>query len=89
MLAPFGPGNLEPIFLAEDVLVKEVRILKEDHVKFMLVQEGMTLEAIGFNLARRWQEVNSLNLHVAYQPDIKRWKGNVYVQLRVVDFKAS
>lgn len=88
-LAPFGPGNMEPVFLAEEVTVKEVRILKEDHVKFMLVQDGMTFEGIGFNLARRWEAVNSLQLHVAYQPDIKRWKGNVYVQLRIMDFKAS
>ena len=89
MLAPFGPGNKEPVFLAEDVTVKEARILKEDHVKFMLSQEGLTFEGIGFNLARRWEAVNSLRLHVAFQPDIKRWKGNVYVQLRIIDFKAA
>lgn len=89
MLAPFGPGNMEPVFLAEHVTVKDARILKEDHVKLMLVQEGLTFEAIGFNLAKRWKEVDALELHVAYQPDIKTWKGNVYVQLRLVDFKAS
>lgn len=89
MLAPFGPENLEPVFLAEGVRVKEVRILKEEHIRFLLFQDGITLEAIGFNLARRWEEVNSLDLHIAFQPDVKRWKGNVYVQLRIKDFKAS
>lgn len=88
-LAPFGPGNPEPVFLAEDVQVTEVRILKQDHVRFLLRQRGVVFEAIGFNLARRWDEVNNLKIHLAFQPGTKTWKGNTYIQLMVKDFKGA
>lgn len=89
LLAPFGPGNPEPVFLAEDVEVTDVRILKDEHVKLNVRQAGITLEAIGFNLARRWKEVNSLRIHLAYQADTRTWKGKTSIQLQIKDFKTA
>lgn len=88
LMAPFGPGNMEPVFLAEEVTVSDARILKEEHVRFILHQNGIRMEGIAFNLARRWEEVGSLNLHIAFQPGLKTWKGRTSVQLRIKDFKA-
>ena len=88
LMAPFGPGNMEPVFLAEEVTVSDARILKAEHVRFILHQNGIRMEGIAFNLARRWEEVGSLNLHIAFQPGLKTWKGRTSVQLRIKDFKA-
>ncbi len=88
LLAPFGPGNPEPVFLTEEVTVQDYRILKKDHIRLTLFKDGIRFEAIGFNLAERWHEVNSINLHVAFQPGIKTWRGRSFVQLRLKDFKA-
>ncbi len=88
-LAPFGPGNMEPIFLATDVEVMEVTILKKEHVRLRVRQDGITHEAIGFNLARQWKVVDSLSIHLAFQPDTKTWKGVTTVQLKIKDFKTA
>lgn len=89
LLAPFGPGNPEPIFLTEDCEVRDVRILKEDHVKLSVRQSGITFEAIGFNLAKQWKAINSLNIHLAYQANTKTWRGKTSIQLMIKDFKTA
>lgn len=89
LLAPFGPGNPEPVFLAEDVEVTDVRILKGEHVKLSVRQAETNFEAIGFNLARRWKEVNSLKIHLAYQAETRTWRGKTSIQLQIKDFKTA
>ncbi|MHA7129588.1 single-stranded-DNA-specific exonuclease RecJ [Algoriphagus namhaensis] len=39
-MAPFGPGNPEPVFVIRNVYAENVTILKEKHLRFDLVQEG-------------------------------------------------
>jgi len=88
-LAPFGPENPEPIFLAREVEVTDARILKEKHVRFLLRQDGLVMEAIAFNLGPRWMETDGTLLHVAFQADFKTWKGVTSIQLQVKDFKTA
>lgn len=88
-LAPFGPGNLEPVFLAQDVEVTDARILKEKHVRFLLRQDGLVMEAIAFNLGPKWLETNGSLLNIAFQADFKTWKGVTTIQLQLKDFKTA
>ncbi len=88
-MAPFGPSNPEPNFLVQNVKVKECTVLKTDHIKFLFSQDGFTMEGIAFFMAERWAAVNSLELDVVFQPDIKTWNGRSYVQLKVKDFKPA
>jgi single-stranded-DNA-specific exonuclease len=87
--SPFGPGNPEPVFEADGVEVVEVRIMKEQHVRFLLRQHGVTFEAVGFSMAWQWNAVNVLRLDIAYQPSLKTYKGRTYIQLKMKDFRAS
>lgn len=87
--APFGPGNGEPVFEARGVEVLDARVLKKAHVRFLLRQHGVSIEAIGFSLAHRWAEVNSLRLDIAFQPDFKTWGGKTYIQLKLKDFRVA
>ena len=51
--APFGPGNMRPVFLAENVkLANHPRIVGRNHFLTTLKQEGgdKVFDAIGFNL---------------------------------------
>lgn len=88
-LGPFGPSNPEPNFLAVGVQVKEAAILKQEHVRFLLEQDGTVVEGIAFFQAERWAEVNVLKLDMVFQPDTKHYKGKSYLQLRIKDFMAS
>lgn len=52
-MAPFGPGNMDPVFVSENVyLSKSPRLIKDKHLKCFLKQEGNSneLEAIGFGM---------------------------------------
>jgi single-stranded-DNA-specific exonuclease len=86
---PFGPGNQEPVFMARNVALKDLRILKNLHLKLSLAQDGVTYDAIGFNLAYRWLEVNSTELDIAYQPEIQVYRGQTRVQLKLKDIRKA
>ncbi|MEQ8534481.1 MAG: single-stranded-DNA-specific exonuclease RecJ, partial [Imperialibacter sp.] len=49
-MAPFGPGNMQPVFVSTNVVAKSVKQLKDIHLKMFLSQEGSkaSLEAIAF-----------------------------------------
>lgn len=52
-LAPFGPGNMRPVFMAEDIsLVYAPRIVGTNHIITCLRQNGndKVFDSIGFNL---------------------------------------
>lgn len=52
-LEPFGMGNEEPVFIARNVKVMAPPLfMKEKHVRLRVVQ-GVTLSAVGWNLADR------------------------------------
>jgi single-stranded-DNA-specific exonuclease len=53
-LAPFGPANPQPVFVARDLaLIAEPRVLKGKHLKFRVEQDGRALDVIGWNMAQR------------------------------------
>jgi len=86
-MAPFGPKNNKPVFVTKNVEVKHVRILKECHVKFVLEKDNCILEAIGFNLAEKWEGLNTRFLHIAYQPIFNTWNNKTRINLRLKDIK--
>lgn len=52
-MAPFGPGNPEPIFCVKQVYAEDVKILKEKHLRFNVVQDGQQTKpvCIAFGMA--------------------------------------
>jgi single-stranded-DNA-specific exonuclease len=49
--APFGPGNMRPVFLARNLeLAGPPRIVGKDHLRFKVKQNNHVIDAIGFNL---------------------------------------
>lgn len=84
-MEPFGPGNKRPVFLSRKVLVRHARIIKEDHVKLVLEQEGRSFEAIGFGLAAKWLSHQAQYVDLAFQPVFNTWKQEVKINLRLKD----
>ena len=49
--APFGPGNMRPVFLARHLeVVGSPRIVGKNHLRFKVRQNGTVIDAIGFGL---------------------------------------
>jgi len=54
-MAPFGPGNAEPILRISQAYAENVMILKDKHLRFNIVQDGQVTKPVclGFGLADR------------------------------------
>lgn len=54
-MAPFGPGNCEPVFRITNVFAEEVTVLKDKHLRFKINQDGQVTTPIclGFGMADR------------------------------------
>jgi len=89
--APFGPGNMNPIFLTENVSDKGcANIVGSNHLKMDLIQKGETIKfpAIGFGLGEQYEFVAKKNFfNVCYHINEQKWDGKTYLQLNVKDLK--
>jgi single-stranded-DNA-specific exonuclease len=96
--APFGPGNMRPIFLARNVeAVGTPRIVGKDHLRFRVRQHQHVLNAIGFNLGSLLEEVktNHKNLDIVFSIDEHEWippggdNAETFPQLKIKDIRKS
>jgi single-stranded-DNA-specific exonuclease len=90
-LAPFGPGNRRPVFVSRGVKPAGMpRLVGENynHLKCSIGQNGITLDAIGFDMADHFEKL-LLNkpLDIAYVVEENEWQGNRTIQLQLKDIK--
>ncbi|GAB4046410.1 single-stranded-DNA-specific exonuclease RecJ [Spirosoma litoris] len=90
-MGPFGPHNLQPTFMTDDVyLAAEPIIMKEKHLKISVRQgrSGHTLTAIGFGLAHMADQLRAGRpFSICYQVEQNFFNGNVSLQLMLKDLK--
>ncbi len=54
-MEPFGPENLRPVFIVKNVFDSGYsKIVKEQHIRFVLKQNDITLTGIGFGMADKF-----------------------------------
>jgi len=90
--APFGPGNMRPVFLAENVkLVTMPRIVGTNHFVATFTQNGTdkVFDAIGFNLGYFVNEVekDSDLMDIVFTIEKVVRDGRTYPQIRVKDIR--
>ena len=91
--APFGPGNMMPVFMAENVqdtgYGKTVG-QENKHLKLTLTSSGVQkpIGAIGFNLGDKLSQLKMKNrFDIVFNLDENEWKGNISLQLKLKDLK--
>jgi single-stranded-DNA-specific exonuclease len=86
-LGPFGPGNPKPLFaLREARIAGEPRVLKERHLKFRIMKEPTSIEAIWWNGAEVIQDLRSGDrVSLAFSLEENEYNGLVQVQLTLKD----
>lgn len=90
--APFGPGNMSPIFMAEDLqdtgYAKGVG-KEQAHLKISVVQQGShRIDGIGFNMGDKLSLVTGRKpFNAVFSIDENEWQGNVSLQLKLKDIK--
>jgi single-stranded-DNA-specific exonuclease len=90
--APFGMGNPTPVFLARGVhLAGAPKVVGGSHLKLALAASDRTLDAIGFGMADRLDEVGArgVSFDLAFKLEENEWKGSTRAQARIVDLRPS
>ena len=90
-MEPFGPDNLRPVFITRSVENTGFsKIVKENHVRFSLKQNGVILTGIGFNMADKMSLLeNNKFVDIIYKIDENEWNGEKTLQLKILDLKPN
>lgn len=86
-MEPFGPGNLEPVFLTKKVKILDYSILKDLHVRIVLQHQNISFNAVGFNMVEKFLPLKSEYLDITYQLNFNHWNGKTLVQLMLKDIQ--
>ena len=86
-LSPFGIGNPEPVFYTKLVSVVSTKVYKEKHMGIKFENEGITFDAMWFNL----REIIDLpsKVDIAFTPGFNIWNGNKEIRLRIKDISTK
>ena len=90
-MEPCGPENMHPVFIAKAVTETGYsKILKELHVRFVLKQQNVVLNGIGFNMSDKFYLLSMKKpLDIIFTIDENEWNGSKTLQLKVIDVRLS
>ncbi len=89
-MGPFGPGNLQPMFVLRNVKARAVRLLKEQHLKFEVCtsSNSRAIPAIGFQMPNFYAALNEGKpFDLCFQIQENDYLGKKTLQLSVKDIK--
>lgn len=91
-MAPFGPQNMQPIFVAHNLRVAgEPRVLKEKHLKLDVTDEdsGVVFPAIGFGIAEAFYDdvLSGKPFSMAFSLEENTFRDKTSLQLFIRDIK--
>ena len=88
-MEPFGPENMRPVFIAKNVLdTGYSKIVKDEHIRFVVKQGKFSFTGIGFNLAAKFDLLKK-PFDLVFTIDENEWNGNTTLQLKVIDLRSS
>ena len=92
--APFGPGNMSPVFKTENVIdTGSGRIVGKNHLKLEVVQQdirGYPISAIAFQQSENLENiVRNKPFNICYHIEENEWNGVVNLQLNIKDIKPT
>lgn len=94
-IAPFGPGNMHPTFVSENVvaLKDSAKLVGKDnpqiHLKFRVKQaDSAEFNCIGFSMGHHLERISSGEpFHICYHLEENHFNGKTTLQLRIKDVK--
>jgi single-stranded-DNA-specific exonuclease len=94
LFAPFGPGNMRPVFLSKNVkVVNTPRIVGNDHLLCSFKQDGTNkvFDCIGFNMKDFYDTLINSNgdLNIVYSIDKTVRDERTFPQFRLKDIKTK
>ncbi|OGU27421.1 MAG: single-stranded-DNA-specific exonuclease RecJ [Ignavibacteria bacterium GWA2_35_9] len=92
--SPFGPGNMRPVFLSENVkVVNAPKIVGTNHIVVPFMQEGCekVFDSIGFNMGDYYEVLtkNGSQINIVYTIDKTSKDGRVFPQFKLKDIRTK
>jgi single-stranded-DNA-specific exonuclease len=85
---PFGPENYEPVFLSPEAKIFDVKNFGNNHLKFKIKVDSITIDAIGYGLGELYQSVSVADkVSVVFSFEEGNWNGQPVVQFKIKDLK--
>lgn len=85
-MEPYGPENPRPVFCVQHVKNTGSRIVKEEHVRFEVEQNGIRFNGIGFNLAEKFMGLGDVQqLDLVFTLEENNYRDATQLQLKVID----
>jgi len=89
-MEPFGPDNMRPVFCLQNAKDSGCRIVKDEHVRFEVEQNGVRMTGIGFNMAERFRMIeDSSSLDIVFTLEENNFRGVTSLQMKVIDFEMT
>jgi single-stranded-DNA-specific exonuclease len=90
-MEPFGPENLRPVFLVRNVFDTGFsKIVKEEHLRFVLKQGTTSFTGIGFSMADKLPLLQMKKpVDIVFKIDENVWNGEKTLQLRMIDLRLN
>ena len=90
-MEPFGPENCKPVFIARNVYdTGYSKIVKEQHIRFVVKQDQVIFTGIGFNLAEKFHLLQFKKpIDIVFTLDENEWNGEKSLQFKIIDFGLS
>tara|TARA_B100001248_G_scaffold262276_1_gene257185 strand:- start:10596 stop:12272 length:1677 start_codon:yes stop_codon:yes gene_type:complete len=89
--APFGPTNMNPVFLSKKVIDSgDAKQVGEDkaHLKLNILDSHQSIPAIAFGLGSKYDKtINKNEIDICYSISENEWNGNKQLQLLIKDIK--
>ncbi len=94
--APFGPGNMRPVFLSRNLeVLGSPRVVGKNHLRFKVRQNGDVFDAIAFGMGDRMNDVyGRRDLQLVYTVEENDWtpngdarSGETTPQLKIKDLR--
>jgi single-stranded-DNA-specific exonuclease len=93
--APFGPGNMRPIFLSKQVrLATEPKLIGKNnanHLKFTVVQNGsFSFDCVAFGLGHYKEYLDQAeSFDICYTIEENTWRDKTTIQLNIKDIRIN
>ena len=90
-MEPFGPDNMQPVFMLKEVTdTGYSKIVKNEHIRFVIKQDKLSITGIGFNMAHQFHLLANQNpVNLVCTIDVNEYMGEKNLQIRVIDMKPA
>jgi single-stranded-DNA-specific exonuclease len=90
-MEPFGPDNMQPVFMLKEVTdTGYSKIVKNEHIRFVIKQDKLSITGIRFNMAHQFHLLANQNpVNLVCTIDENEYMGEKNLQIRVMHMKPA